>query len=126
MAISFNANGVYNLNPISLEYIPEDVLKILISQEKTFYAFETIRDILVFTNKRIITYDAIGITGRMKEIGSIPYSKIQYFTFTTSGPGKIDTKLKLTFTNDFTATFEFGGDYYICKLAKFVSERVFI
>ena len=44
--------------------IPSDVAETLIEGEKALHAFKTIRDVAVFTNKRIIVRDAQGITGK--------------------------------------------------------------
>jgi len=52
-------------------------------------AFKTVRDQFVFTNKRIISIDVQGITGRRKSFTSLPYSKIQFFAIQTPGFAEI-------------------------------------
>ena len=79
MAISFNKNSVWNLRQIPIEGVRNEVNGLLIQGEVAVMAFQTVRDQLVFTNKRIISIDVQGVTGKRKSYGSMPYSKIQYF-----------------------------------------------
>ena len=74
-------------------------------------AFQTVRDQLVFTNKRIIAIDVQGVTGKRKSFTTLPYSKVQFFTIQTPGFMELfsDTELLLMFSNGFTAKFEFRG-----------------
>ena len=66
MAVNFNQNSVFNLKPISNDEVRGEVDGLLIADEKVEFAFKTIRDQLVFTNKRIISIDVQGITGKRK------------------------------------------------------------
>ena len=67
--------------------VPADVSETLIDGEKALHAFKTIRDVAVFTNKRIIVRDAQGITGKKVETYSLPYSSIKMYS--TENAGKI-------------------------------------
>ena len=60
--------------------IPADVAETLIEGEKALHAFKTIRDIAIFTNKRIIVRDAQGITGKKVETYSLPFSSIKMYS----------------------------------------------
>ena len=68
MAVNFNQNSVFNLKPIPNEQVRAEVHNLFISGEEVECAFQTIRDQLVFTNKRIIAIDVQGITGKRKTI----------------------------------------------------------
>ncbi|MBQ6207450.1 MAG: PH domain-containing protein [Oscillospiraceae bacterium] len=122
--INFNKNSVWNLKPIGLEEVREEVSALLISGESVISAFKTIRDQLVFTNKRIIAIDAQGLTGTRKSFASLPYSKIQFFTIQTPGLFELvpDSELFLMFSNGFTATFEFKGNVNIGEIGRMISE----
>lgn len=89
-------------------------------------AFQTVRDQLVFTNKRIIAIDVQGITGKRKSFSSMPYSKVQYFSIQTPGFAELfsDTELILMFSNGFTATFELRGSVDIGLLGRVISKYV--
>ena len=79
MSVSFNQDSVFNLKPISLDDVRGELQGLLIEGESAVMAFRTVRDQLVFTNKRIVSIDVQGITGRRKSFTSMPYSKIQFF-----------------------------------------------
>ena len=124
--INFNKNSVWNLTPISLNSIHGDVTGLLIKGEQPVAAFKTIRDQLVFTNKRIISMDAQGIAGKRRSFTSLPYSKIQFFSIQTPGLMELfsDAELFLHFSNGFEATFEFKGKVDIGQIGRLISEYV--
>ena len=126
MAVNFNQNSVFNLKPISNDEVRGEVDGLLIADEKVEFAFKTIRDQLVFTNKRIISIDVQGITGKRKSFATMPYSKIQYFSIQTPGFMALfpDSELFVMFTNGFTAKFEFKGAVDIGKIGRMLSEYV--
>ena len=126
MAINFNKNSVWNLKPIPVENVRNDVTGLLIEGEAAVMAFQTVRDQLVFTNKRIISIDVQGLTGKRKSYGSMPYSKIQYFAIQTAGFAEIfpDTELFIMFNNGFTAEFEFKGNVDIGYIGRMISTYV--
>lgn len=126
MAVNFNQDSVFNLKPISNDEVRGEVDGLLIADEKVEFAFKTIRDQLVFTNKRIISIDVQGITGKRKSFATMPYSKIQYFSIQTPGFMELfpDSELFVMFTNGFTAKFEFNGAVDIGKIGRMLSEYV--
>ncbi|MBR4111230.1 MAG: PH domain-containing protein [Clostridia bacterium] len=67
--------------------VPDDVSEMLIPGETAVCAYKTIRDIAIFTNKRLIVRDAQGITGKKIEIYTLPYSSI--IMYSTENAGKI-------------------------------------
>ena len=83
--INFNKNSLWNLTPINLNSVSNEVMGLLVAGEQPLMAFKTIRDQLIFTNKRIIAIDVQGITGKRKSFTSMPYSKVQFFGIQTPG-----------------------------------------
>ncbi len=126
MAISFNQNSAWNLKPISVDAVRNEVNGLLIGGEEAVMAFQTVRDQVVFTNKRIISIDVQGITGKKKSYSSLPYSKIQYFSIQTPGFAELipDSELFIMFSNTFTARFEFRGNVDIGLIGRMISEYV--
>ncbi len=126
MAINFNQNSAFNLKPIDPSGVRDEVQGLLVQNEQIIYAFQTIRDQVVFTNKRIIAIDVQGLTGKRKSYATMPYSKIQYFSIQTPGFLELfpDSELFLMFSNGFTATFEFKGQVDIGLLGRMISEFV--
>lgn len=128
MAVNFNQNSVWNLKPIEPEAVRNEVMGLLINGEEVVMAFQTVRDQLVFTNKRIIAIDVQGITGKRKSFSTMPYSKIQYFSIQTPGFAEFipDSELFIMFSNTFTAKFEFKGNVDIGKIGRMISEYVLV
>ncbi len=126
MAISFNRDSVFNLKPIDISAVRNEVAGLLIQNETPIMAFQTVRDQLVFTNKRVISIDVQGITGKRKSFTSMPYSKIQFFSVQTQGFAEIfpDSEMLLTFSDGTTARFEFKGQVDIGKIGRMISEYV--
>ena len=124
--INFNNNSVWNLKPIDVSVVQDEVRGLLVDDEEIVSAFKTVRDQLIFTSKRIISVDIQGVTGARKSYSSMPYSKIQFFTIQTPGFVEIipDSELILTFANGFTAKFEFKGNVDIGKIGKMISNYV--
>ena len=126
MAVNFNQDSVWNLKPIRVDAVKGEVNGLLIDGEEVVMAFQTVRDQLIFTNKRIIAVDVQGITGKRKSFSTMPYSKIQYFSIQTPGFAELipDSELFIMFSNTFTAKFEFKGGVDIGKIGRMISEYV--
>ncbi len=65
--------------------IPKDINEMLVEGERPFCAYKTIRDVAVFTDKRLIVRDAQGITGKKVEIYTLPYKSIDMYSTENSG-----------------------------------------
>ncbi|MBQ9515624.1 MAG: PH domain-containing protein [Ruminococcus sp.] len=124
MSVNFNQDSVFNLKEIKLESIRKDVDGLLVNGEEPVMAFHTVRDQLVFTNRRIIAIDIQGVTGTRKSFTSMPYARIQYFSIQTPGFGEMfsDTELFVMFSNRFTARFEFKSKTDIGKIARLIAD----
>ena len=126
MAVNFNQNSVFNLKPIDPGSVRNEVSGLLVNGEEVRFAFQTVRDQLIMTNKRIISIDVQGITGKRKSYATMPYSKIQYFSIQTPGFLELfpDCELFIMFSNGFTSKFEFKGNVDIGAIGRMLSEYV--
>ncbi|MGF1841673.1 PH domain-containing protein, partial [Vibrio clamense] len=61
--IDFKNSSVFKLKPIDISDAREDFQKFLIDGESILAAFKTVRDQVIFTNKRVIAANVQGITG---------------------------------------------------------------
>lgn len=68
--------------------VPHDVQELLINGEVAERAFRTVRDVAIFTNKRLIVKDVQGLTGSKMEIYSLPYSSVNMWS--TENAGMLD------------------------------------
>jgi len=80
---------------ISIEKLQEEFSPILIDGEILEKAFRIIRDMYVFTNKRLIFVDKQGLTGSKVEYQSIPYKSIIRFSKESSGLLDLEAELKI-------------------------------
>lgn len=80
---------------VSLEKVAEEFKPILIEGENLEKAFRLIRDMFVFTNKRLILINKQGITGSKVEYQSIPYTSIIRFSKESAGLLDLDADLKI-------------------------------
>ena len=86
--------------------------------------YRGVRDGVVFTNKRIIAINVQGMTGKKKDITSLPYSKIQAFSVETAGVLDLDSELELWFSGLGKVKFEFVSNANISEICKLISGLV--
>ncbi|MBE6567999.1 MAG: PH domain-containing protein [Ruminococcaceae bacterium] len=82
----------------------------LIDGEYVVGAYKSVRDGVVFTNKRIITINVQGLTGKKQDYTSLPYSKISAFSLETAGVFDMDAELTLHMSGVGRVKFEFTGN----------------
>lgn len=86
--------------------------------------YQSIRDGVVFTNKRIIAINVQGLTGKKKDFTSLPYSKIQAYSVETAGLLDTDCELDLWFSGLGKVRFEFIHTMNIADICRLISEKV--
>ncbi len=70
----------------------------LVQNETVEGAYKVFRDMLVFTNKRLILVDIQGVSGKKSEVISVPYHSIKSFSVETAGTFDLDSELKIWLT----------------------------
>lgn len=88
-------NDILSITLIAKREIPNSISELLVSGEKANYAFSTLRDVAVFTDKRLIILDTQGITGTKKEYYSLPYRSIDMWSVETSGMADLNGEIEL-------------------------------
>ena len=94
------------------------------SNEEIAFAFTSMRDKLIFTDKRVVSVNVQGITGKKVDYTSIPYSKIQVFSIETSGTLDLDSELDITISGLGTVRFELSSQTDIKSLGQYISNKV--
>lgn len=84
-----------NADEITEEEVRKEVGQILLQDEVIEKGFKTVRDLIVFTDKRLLLVDKQGFTGKKVEYKSIPYSKINMYSLETAGRFDLDAEMKL-------------------------------
>lgn len=113
-----------NLKAIGMDEIRAEVFDLLVDGEQPAAAFQTVRDQVVFTTKRVFVVNVQGITGKKTSYFSYPYSKIQYFGVETAGILDVDSELVLAFSNGAKFSFDFRSSVDIRKLNTLISNYV--
>ncbi len=84
-----------NANEVSAETLHKDYGKLLLEDEQIEMGFKLIRDVYIFTNKRLILVDKQGLTGKKVDMLSLPYKAISRFSLETAGHFDLDAELKI-------------------------------
>jgi hypothetical protein len=84
-----------NASEIDQAKIQGDFARVLAVGEQIEKAYQLIRDLFVFTNKRLILVDKQGLTGNKVEYHSLPYKSITHFSVETAGHFDLDAELKV-------------------------------
>ena len=87
-----------NASEVDTEDLEKEIGQILADTEQIEKAYKVIRDLLVFTGKRLILVDKQGMTGKKVEYHSIPYKSITHFSVETAGRFDMDAELKIWFS----------------------------
>lgn len=89
-------NLLGNASEVNIAEIQTDFAQILAPNEKIEKAYRLIRDMYLFTDKRLILVDKQGLTGKKVEYHSIPYRNITHFSIETAGHFDLDAEIWLS------------------------------
>ncbi|OFW28588.1 MAG: cytoplasmic protein [Acidobacteria bacterium RIFCSPLOWO2_02_FULL_65_29] len=84
-----------NASEVDVVKAQADFAQILAAQERIEKAYQLIRDMFLFTDRRLIFVNRQGITGSKVEYQSIPYRSITRFSVETAGQFDRDAELKI-------------------------------
>lgn len=84
-----------NASTVDVKKVEKELEAILIAEEQVEAAFKVFRDLMVFTEKRLILVDKQGMTGKKIEYHSIPFKSISHFSVETAGTFDLDAELKI-------------------------------
>jgi len=122
--IDFQNKAIIKLSKVNAETIMHDITPLLIPGEDVIGAYKSMRDYVVFTDKRIISVNVQGVTGKKKDFTSLPYSKIQVFSVETAGIFDMDSELEMYFSGLGKVKFEFSGSSDIVKIGQLISSII--
>jgi hypothetical protein len=84
-----------NASEINAQELQKDLAATLIEGETVVKAFKLVRDLFIFTDKRLLLIDKQGISGKKAEYHSIPYKSISHFSVETAGTFDMDAEMKI-------------------------------
>ena len=79
----------------NLDKIADDFAPLLAPGETLQRAFGLIRDLIVFTDRRLIFVNKQGVTGSKVEYLSVPYRSIVMFSIETAGHFDLEAELRI-------------------------------
>ncbi|KAB7706310.1 PH domain-containing protein [Bacillus aerolatus] len=82
-----------NATEANIEKVEKTLEQILSEGEKIEKAFQILRDLIVFSNRRLIFIDKQGVTGKRIEYHSVPYRSITHFSVQTAGTFDLEAEL---------------------------------
>lgn len=84
-----------NASEVDASKAQAEFAQILAPEERVEKAYQLIRDMFVFTNRRLVFVNRQGLTGSKVEYQSIPYRSIVRFSVETAGHFDRDAELKI-------------------------------
>jgi hypothetical protein len=98
--------------------------ELLIDGEAIQSSFKGVRDMVIFTNKRLIVVNVQGITGKKRDYSSLPYSKIQAFSVESAGTFDRDAELELYFSGLGKVRLEFNAKFDVKAFNRFLGSYI--
>jgi len=117
-------SNIINLKEIDNSSVRAEIPQLMMEDEEIIQAFQTVRDQVIFTNKRIFVANVQGLTGKKVSYFSYPYSKVQYYGIETAGLLDIDSELVFTFSNGAVLQFDFRDTVDIKRISSIVSQYI--
>ena len=121
--IDFKNPEFLKLKPVGPDDYPL-VKNILIEGEYILLATKSVRDGVVFTNKRVVSVNVQGITGKKVDYTSLPYSKVSAFSVETAGVLDLDSELEMWFAGLGKVRFEFISKADITGICRMISAHI--
>lgn len=121
--IDFNNKSFFKLKPDN-EYA-NVVRDLLMDGERVLAAYKSMRDGVVFTDRRLIAVNVQGITGKKRDFSSLPYKNVVAYSVETAGTFDLDSELELYFSAVGKVRFEFTGRTNIVEISHFISRAIF-
>ena len=112
-----------NASENDAQEIQQDLTQVLAAGERVEKSYAVLRDLIVFTTKRLILVDKQGVTGKKREYLSIPYRSVERFSMETTGHFDLESELKIWVrgqTEPISKTFR--SDQSILDVARALAE----
>jgi hypothetical protein len=98
--------------------------ELFIGGENIESSFRGMRDMVIFTNKRLIIVNVQGFSGKKRDFSSLPYSKIQAFSVESAGTFDRDAELELYFSGLGKVRLEFNAKFDVKAFNRFLGSYI--
>lgn len=110
---------------VDVERLEQEFSTMLVEGEKIEHAYRVLRDLIVFTDLRLVLVDKQGLSGKKREYVSVPYGSITRFSKETAGRFDMDAEVKLWLRGESAPmTLEFRKDKNVHDVYRIVSSFV--
>lgn len=124
-----------NMSEVSVDSLTQEFGAYLMAGETIQTGFKLIRDALVITDRRILSFDKQGTTGQKMRVDSIYLASIYHVTAETAGFGLDDSELEIDYISSpylkahsvqyLRKKYEFPKKYNIQGLYKMLQELAY-
>ncbi|PPK93019.1 MULTISPECIES: PH domain-containing protein [Nonlabens] len=105
-----------NAGEVEHDKLMKEYGHLLINEEVIEMGFILMRDVFMFTSRRLILIDKQGLTGKKIEMKSMPYKSVSRFSLETAGTFDLDAELKIWISSEnlpsVSKKFSKGVDVY--------------
>ncbi|AGL01101.1 PH domain-containing protein [Desulfoscipio gibsoniae] len=114
-----------NASEVNIVEVQKEFANVLAPSEQIEKAYKLVRDMFIFTNKRLILVDKQGVTGKKMEYHSIPFRSITHFSIETAGHFDLDAELKIWISGNSTPiSKQFNKSLNIYELQSVLAQYV--
>jgi len=116
--------GIFNATAVNPAEVAQAHGHALLAEESVIYAFETIRDFIVFTNWRLLYVNVQGLTGSKKSYLTIPYRSITSFAIESAGTFDLDAEVKIALSGMSPIEFKIGRNSDVRGLQTLLAQKL--
>ena len=84
-----------NASEVPATELQTEFARLLMKDECILCGYRLVRDVFMFTGRRLLLVDKQGLTGKKLEYLSVPYKSITKFSIETAGTFDLDAELKI-------------------------------
>lgn len=115
-----------NSTKINVNEVQKEIDPLLIDGETIEHAYKLVRDLVIFTDKRLILVDKQGMTAKKIEYKSISYRSISKFSTEIAGHFDLDGELKIWISGQVepSESLQFKAGETLSLVQKTLAEKV--
>lgn len=122
--IDFENPSFLKLRPVNDSKLERLIQPLLTPGEQVIQAFQSVRDGVVFTDRRVIAINVQGVTGMKKSFTSLPYRRVQAYAIESAGMGDLDGELQLWYSGLGAVKFELLAGSDLALLGRVIENAI--
>lgn len=122
--IDFENPSFLKLRPVNDSKLERLIQPLLTPGEQVVQAFQSVRDGVIFTDRRVIAINVQGVTGMKKSFTSLPYRRVQAYAIESAGMGDLDGELQLWYSGLGAVKFELLAGSDLALLCRVIENAI--